>query len=171
VSGHLGDDVAAFVDGELDYARRERALAHLSLCARCRAAVDAERAVKTRVQTLPGAEPSAHLIRSLTRVPAHGAPDPVSPPVHLPGPHLPVPAGRAGRGGLLLAGVGSLAAGVIGVAYVVGAAGAVEPGSVTPPVARFSAEFAGSSEQSVPLPDPAMDMLPVLGRTNPVGGP
>lgn len=167
MSGHLGDDVAALVDGELDYTRREKALAHLSRCPQCRDAVDAERAVKRRIQTLPAAEPSAGLITSLTHVPA--APPPL--PLPDPGPHLPVPSGRAGRGGLLLAGVGSLAAGVIGVAYVVGGASAADQAPVAPPVGRFSAEFAHSSQRSVPLPDPAMDMLPVISRSTTAGGP
>ncbi|WP_139121227.1 anti-sigma factor family protein, partial [Streptomyces sp. SolWspMP-sol7th] len=34
---HLGDRLAAFVDGELDHDARERVLSHLATCPRCKA--------------------------------------------------------------------------------------------------------------------------------------
>lgn len=46
---HLGDDVAAVVDGELAGRRRERALRHLLHCAWCRSEVAAARQVKARL--------------------------------------------------------------------------------------------------------------------------
>ncbi len=164
MTGHLGDQVAAFVDGELDYAGREKALEHLSCCADCRAAVEHQRAVKTRVQTLPGAEPSAHLLSALTRVPAAPAPLPQGSAAR-----WHVPESRPRRGALLLAGVGSLAASFIGVAYAVGGTPA-EQTPVSPPVGQFSAAFAGSV-QPVPFDDPAMDLLPVIGNRAAVGRP
>jgi anti-sigma factor RsiW len=176
VSPHLGDDVAAYVDGQLDYARRERALGHLSRCAACRAAVEHERRVKVRVQTLPGAEPSAALLSALTRMPGPPAGAPVAAwptAVESAWPWqraraLVSPEGRAARGGLLLAGAGTVAAGVLGLAYVVGGATAREPGTVSPPVGQFGAEFAGA-EQQVPLSDPAMDAFSVIGSRTPMG--
>lgn len=45
----LGDVVAALVDGELDHAARERAQRHLAHCADCRAEVDAQRRLKSRL--------------------------------------------------------------------------------------------------------------------------
>ncbi|HEX2176816.1 MAG TPA: zf-HC2 domain-containing protein [Nocardioidaceae bacterium] len=162
---HLGDQVAAFVDGELDFARRERALAHLSECAGCRDAVEQQRSVKTRVQTLPGAEPSADLISALNRVPADPQPCGDPAPAHWHPPESP-----ARRGGLLVAGVGSIAAGFIGMAYVVGGAGAAEETPVSPPVGQFSVEYAGT-DQPMPFTDPALDVLPVIGTRTPAGGP
>jgi anti-sigma factor RsiW len=173
VSPHLGDEVAAFVDGQLGYARQERALGHLSGCAACRAAVEQQRRVKARVQTLPGAEPSAALLSTLTRVP--GAAVRSDPPAFGPASPWPpthawvTPQSRTARGGLLLAGVGTVAAGVLGLAYVVGAATVRDPGAVSPPVGRFHAEFAGA-DQPVPLYDPAMDAFPVLDGRLPMGG-
>lgn len=173
MNGHLGDQVAAFVDGQLDFARREKALKHLSGCADCRAAVDQERWVKTRVQTLPGAEPSANLLSALTQVSTE--PVPAAPSAPRPRPARGRPGlGRHGsrsalrHGGLLLAGAGSVAAGFLGLAYVVGGA-AAQQDPVSPPVDRFSAEFAGS-ETSMPFADPAMDAFPVIGSRAPAGG-
>jgi anti-sigma factor RsiW len=49
---HLGIRVTALVDGELDPAAAERALAHAAGCPECLAALDAERAVKRQVASL-----------------------------------------------------------------------------------------------------------------------
>ncbi|MEV0776182.1 zf-HC2 domain-containing protein [Streptomyces sp. NPDC050428] len=43
---HLGDRLAALVDGELGHDARERVLAHLATCARCKAEADAQRRLK-----------------------------------------------------------------------------------------------------------------------------
>ena len=48
----LGDTLSALVDGELDHAARERALAHLAGCADCRAEVEAQRRLKVRLAGL-----------------------------------------------------------------------------------------------------------------------
>jgi anti-sigma factor RsiW len=169
VTGHLREHVAALVDGQLDYRTREKALAHLAGCAQCRAAVEHQRWVKQRVQTLPSAEPSAALLSSLTTVTERAA--------H-PGSFAPPPArgwglgglrGVVRRGGLFAAGAGSLAAGVVGVAYALGGPAGPQPDPVTPPVGQFSAEFAGS-EQRVPFSDPALDVLPVIQQRAAVGG-
>jgi anti-sigma factor RsiW len=167
VSGHLGNQVAAFVDGQLDYSRREKALEHLAGCARCRAAVERQRWVKLRVQTLPSAEPSADLLSSLTRVSA-AQPSfyPQASGHWLRGRTRLLPGGRVWRGGLLLAGAGSLAAGFIGVAYAVGGV-YTEQSPVSPPVGRFSAQFAGSGP--MPFTDPATDVFPALRSRSPVG--
>lgn len=161
---HLGAQAAALVDGQLDYAAREKALRHLEQCAQCRAEVEHERRLKARVQTLPGGEPSASLLTALTRVPADAPPVVPEPPRH-----WPTPGGKAGQGGLVLAGVGSVAAGVLSLAYVVGGATAAAPDPVAPPVGRFSTEFVGS-EQPVPLRDPAVDAFTVIGNPGPAGG-
>lgn len=44
---HLGDRLAALVDGELSHDTRERVLAHLATCCRCKAEADAQRRLKS----------------------------------------------------------------------------------------------------------------------------
>ncbi|MFE7121490.1 anti-sigma factor family protein, partial [Streptomyces sp. NPDC057654] len=70
---HLGDRLAALVDGELGHDSRERVLAHLATCGKCKAEADAQRRLKSvfaetapplpsegflaRLQSLPGGGP------------------------------------------------------------------------------------------------------------------
>ncbi|MGW2012209.1 anti-sigma factor family protein [Streptomyces nigrescens] len=70
---HLGDRLAALVDGELGHDARERVLAHLATCGKCKAEADAQRRLKdvfaqaappgpsegllARLQQLPGGDP------------------------------------------------------------------------------------------------------------------
>ncbi|MEU5428101.1 zf-HC2 domain-containing protein [Streptomyces olivoreticuli] len=70
---HLGDRLAALVDGELGHDSRERVLAHLATCWKCKAEADAQRRLKSvfaeaaapplsdallaRLQNLPGTGP------------------------------------------------------------------------------------------------------------------
>ncbi|MFD6529965.1 zf-HC2 domain-containing protein [Streptomyces sp. NPDC060184] len=61
---HLGDRLAALVDGELKHDARERVLAHLATCARCKAEADAQRRVKSVfAQTAPPAPSEGFLAR------------------------------------------------------------------------------------------------------------
>ncbi|MFC5718829.1 anti-sigma factor family protein [Streptomyces gamaensis] len=69
---HLGDRLAALVDGELGHDSRERVLAHLATCWKCKAEADAQRRLKNafaaaeapplsegllaRLQSLPGSD-------------------------------------------------------------------------------------------------------------------
>ncbi|GGR68704.1 membrane protein [Streptomyces aureoverticillatus] len=69
---HLGDRLAALVDGELGHDARERVLAHLATCPKCKTEADAQRRLKNvfaqtappppsesflaRLQNLPGAD-------------------------------------------------------------------------------------------------------------------
>jgi anti-sigma factor RsiW len=53
VSDHLGERLAALVDGALDHEAREQALAHLMTCPPCQADVAAHRALKLRLRGLP----------------------------------------------------------------------------------------------------------------------
>jgi anti-sigma factor RsiW len=52
-SSHLGEEAAALADGELGHDERERALAHVAVCAECRAEVEAQRRLKHRLDSLP----------------------------------------------------------------------------------------------------------------------
>ncbi|MEV3871241.1 zf-HC2 domain-containing protein [Streptomyces sp. NPDC049906] len=47
VEQHLGDRLASFVDGELGHDARDRVLAHLATCPRCKAEADEQRRVKS----------------------------------------------------------------------------------------------------------------------------
>lgn len=62
---HDTDRLSALVDGELDHDTRDRLLAHLTRCERCRAVVESERAVKATLQGLPEIGPSADLDQAL----------------------------------------------------------------------------------------------------------
>lgn len=76
---HLMDRVAAFIDGELHHAERDRVMVHLASCAACRAEVAAHRAVKSRLAGLPSPEPSAALLAEIRRLAEPG--EPLPPPV------------------------------------------------------------------------------------------
>ncbi|CAM5269582.1 membrane protein [Streptomyces spiroverticillatus] len=66
---HLGDRLAALVDGELGHDSRERVLAHLATCAKCKAEADAQRRLKdVFAQSAPPA-PSAGFLARLQGLP------------------------------------------------------------------------------------------------------
>ncbi|MFI6700458.1 anti-sigma factor family protein [Streptomyces sp. NPDC050509] len=66
---HLGDRLAALVDGELDHDARERVLAHLATCARCKAEADAQRRLKTAFAQAAPPQLSAGLLARLQGLP------------------------------------------------------------------------------------------------------
>ncbi|WP_353944569.1 zf-HC2 domain-containing protein [Streptomyces sp. HUAS MG91] len=72
---HLGDRLAAFVDGELDHDARERVLAHLATCARCKDEADAQRRVKSVFAEVAPPPPSDSFLARLQGLPAGGDPD------------------------------------------------------------------------------------------------
>jgi Putative zinc-finger len=172
---HLGERTSALVDGELSHDQRERALAHLTRCAECRAEVDAERRVKAviREQTVPS--PSPDLVASLLRLAEPG--DPLPPDrVPFPGPARRTagwrpaagrpgsrPAARTGpsrpgrsprlRRGLTVAtgGVLTAAAATVGLALL-GGTGPGAPAPVVPPVEQFTVEHVRSTS-SQPFAD------------------
>ncbi|MFR9789220.1 zf-HC2 domain-containing protein [Streptomyces sp. MB22_4] len=76
---HLGDRLSALVDGELGHDTRERVLAHLATCARCKAEADAQRALKSVFATAAPPPPSASLLARLQGLPG-GDPDGGTPP-------------------------------------------------------------------------------------------
>ncbi|WP_431999581.1 anti-sigma factor family protein [Streptomyces sioyaensis] len=66
---HLGDRLAALVDGELGHDARERVLAHLATCGKCKAEADAQRRLKNVfAQTAPPG-PSEGLLARLQQLP------------------------------------------------------------------------------------------------------
>ncbi|MEW2546124.1 zf-HC2 domain-containing protein [Streptomyces sp. NPDC047002] len=72
---HLGDRLAALVDGELDHDERERVLAHLATCARCKADADCQRRLKNVFAEVAPPPPSAGFLARLQSLPA-GRPQP-----------------------------------------------------------------------------------------------
>ncbi|MGO4750311.1 anti-sigma factor, partial [Streptomyces sp. 2MCAF27] len=72
---HLGDRLAALVDGELGHDARERVLAHLATCCKCKAEADAQRRLKNVfAQTAPPA-PSEGFLARLQGLPGLSADD------------------------------------------------------------------------------------------------
>jgi anti-sigma factor RsiW len=97
---HLGERVSALIDGELGHRERERALAHLTFCADCRAEVDSMRTLKTRLRSIEPPATPADLTMSLLRMSEPGGP---LPPRMRPFPDHPAFAG-ARWGGIDAAG-------------------------------------------------------------------
>ncbi|MFH8711157.1 zf-HC2 domain-containing protein [Streptomyces zaomyceticus] len=75
---HLGDRLAALVDGELGHDARERVLAHLATCARCKAEADAQRTLKSVFASAAGPSPSEGFLARLQGLPG-GPGDPGGP--------------------------------------------------------------------------------------------
>ncbi|MGP8299304.1 zf-HC2 domain-containing protein [Streptomyces inhibens] len=71
---HLGDRLAALVDGELGHDARERVLAHLATCGKCKAEADAQRRLKSVFAETAPPGPSAGLLARLQQLPG-GDPD------------------------------------------------------------------------------------------------
>ncbi|MFC0599682.1 zf-HC2 domain-containing protein [Streptomyces palmae] len=72
---HLGDRLAALVDGELGHDARERVLAHLATCPRCKAEADAQRQLKDAFARTAPPAPSASLLARLHNLPGGGLDD------------------------------------------------------------------------------------------------
>ncbi|CAL9433508.1 hypothetical protein SUDANB6_02096 [Streptomyces sp. enrichment culture] len=71
---HLGDRLAALVDGELGHDARERVLAHVATCPKCKAEVDAQRRLKSVFAQAAPPPPSESLLARLQGLPgASGA--------------------------------------------------------------------------------------------------
>ncbi|MEV1023927.1 zf-HC2 domain-containing protein [Streptomyces sp. NPDC050264] len=77
---HLGDRLAALVDGELDHDARERVLAHLATCPKCKAEADAQRRLKSVFAEAAPPPPSESFLARLQGLPAEGDSDGGSPP-------------------------------------------------------------------------------------------
>lgn len=73
---HLGERLTAFVDGELSHGDRDRVLAHLAMCANCRAEADSLRGLKRRLNGLADGVPASELLRRLRALGEPGDPMP-----------------------------------------------------------------------------------------------
>ncbi|MFJ4919631.1 anti-sigma factor family protein [Streptomyces sp. NPDC088725] len=74
---HLGDRLAALVDGELDHDARERVQAHLATCCKCKAEADSQRRLKSFFAQAAPPPPSAGFLAKLQGLPERppGSPD------------------------------------------------------------------------------------------------
>ncbi|MGW1023114.1 anti-sigma factor family protein [Streptomyces sp. NPDC002577] len=70
---HLGDRLAALVDGELSHDSRERVLAHLATCAKCKAEADAQRRLKNVFAEAAPPPPSETFLARLQGLPGGDA--------------------------------------------------------------------------------------------------
>ncbi|WP_329122412.1 anti-sigma factor family protein [Streptomyces sp. NBC_01465] len=66
---HLGDRLAALVDGELNHDVRERVLSHLASCPKCKAEADAQRRLKSVFAETAPPPPSEGLLARLQGLP------------------------------------------------------------------------------------------------------
>ncbi|WP_155060767.1 anti-sigma factor family protein [Streptomyces blattellae] len=66
---HLGDRLAALVDGELGHEARERVLAHLATCSKCKAEADAQRRLKDVFAAAAPPPPSESFLARLQGLP------------------------------------------------------------------------------------------------------
>ncbi|MEZ0091074.1 zf-HC2 domain-containing protein [Streptacidiphilus sp. EB129] len=69
---HLGDRMAAFVDGELDHDARERVQSHLAGCAACLARAEEERRIKRRLAAALPPDPSMLFMSRLMAIAGSG---------------------------------------------------------------------------------------------------
>lgn len=162
MSGHLGADLAALVDGELDDAARERALGHLARCQACRAEVDDERRFKARLLGLSASAPlpEPDLSERIRALAAEGllTGGPTGPRRPPPAPCSPRPSrGPAGRGRRLPRTAVGGAVLLLGIGAVLALGAPRERPTRTPvdPTSDvFVVDFA-SVNSELPLPDPA----------------
>ncbi|WP_416963173.1 anti-sigma factor family protein, partial [Streptomyces sp. Agncl-13] len=69
---HLGDRLSALVDGELGHESRERVLAHLATCTKCKAEADAQRRLKNVFAEVAPPPPSESFLARLQGLPGGG---------------------------------------------------------------------------------------------------
>ncbi|MGW3913780.1 anti-sigma factor family protein [Streptomyces sp. NPDC005070] len=72
---HLGDRLSALVDGELGHESRDRVLAHLATCAKCKAEADAQRRLKSVFAEMAPPPPSESFLARLQGLPGGGDSD------------------------------------------------------------------------------------------------
>lgn len=77
---HLGDRLSALVDGELGHESRERVLAHLATCPKCKAEADAQRRLKNVFAEVAPPPPSESFLARLQGLPGGGDTDGEEPP-------------------------------------------------------------------------------------------
>jgi anti-sigma factor RsiW len=174
---HLGDRVAALVDGELSHQDRDRALAHIAHCAGCRSELATQRATKQMLASATAPRPAPHLVETLHAIAAPGGPLPPRARTMPQGPIVPdlpppgrTPAGartdsrRPGgrrayrRASVLTAGALSAAGLVLATAFVAGGTSSPSTGPVVPPVAELSVEHSRTTN-GITVGDPIPGLM------------
>jgi hypothetical protein len=170
----LGERVSALADGSMAPDAATRALAHVTVCATCREALEVERLTVERLRSLPSPTPSGDLMASLLRLGEPGGPVPLrrrpgpgavrpatiglAPPPgrpaapragSTPGPARPQGSRRPGARGVqrraVLAAAGALGAGVLAM----GAVGVQNAAGPSGPVIRPPADQLNVNQVSV----------------------
>lgn len=152
---HLGDDVAAFVDGQLPGSAAESARRHLEDCGACRQAVRQQEALKARMRSAGGPSLPPQLLASLAQLPqARIVPEPW---------WRRVARSRWTRAGGVALGA-SVA--VLAAAFVLGAPGS-DVDEVAPSydsyVGAFGSSVSAVSTSARPIDDAQMDELTASG--------
>jgi anti-sigma factor RsiW len=142
---HLGDRLAALVDGELDHESRDRALAHIATCDSCRAEVDAERRLKARIRSLSQPELAPDLNLRLLSLAGTSLGDSLPPGSMYLNPHL-----RRDRTRKAAAAAACILAMTLTTAFAVGGSPTGTP--VRPAVDQYAVEHA-LVVNDVPLSD------------------
>ena len=161
---HLGDRIAAFVDGQLPDDERRIAESHVAACEECRRKVREQQLLKSRVTSMRDVHAPDHLLASLSDV------------ERIASVAQPAPAPSWFSRCLQSTGIRTLVAvtgasvTVMALAYGVGGPAEPERGAVNPPVGQFEADFAASAPTVPPRDDdyrvPAADR--VVGESEPV---
>jgi anti-sigma factor RsiW len=162
---HLGEEIAALVDGELSHDARDRALAHLAGCPQCRADVEAERRTKAMITRIERVQTPASLVARLRELPVeltapHGLRAGAAwlvdrrrrPTSRRPAGGRPRGAARRRRRRISAATSGAVMVGAFVAALLVGGGPDGGERSVTPPVDQFTVEHAAVTPE-VPLSD------------------
>ena len=151
MSRHLGGALTAFVDGELDHARRDEVLVHLAHCASCRADVELLRGLKAALRCEPQSAPEdlAARLLALPAVPGQ--------PALVPRRSAARPWAENARVRRTALGVGALALGMGGALAVAGPAprGPVAP--MDPTSAGLVIEHTSTANE---VPFAGSDVLP-----------
>lgn len=160
---HLGDDLSAFLDGELTGAELDRASAHLAACGKCRGDAAALRALKSELRALAANGGDDDLTRRLLDMedpsaaadarPLSGLRSVLSSPYDFQ--RFEFPTSRSSRRRSLVWGAVSLAVvgGVGAAAFGMGGGAAPVPGPhVVPQMEMFSMRH-DLTTGNVPVPD------------------
>jgi anti-sigma factor RsiW len=185
VSRCLGPRIADLADGRLEPAEAERGFAHVAVCPTCRAALTAQRAVRSRLDTVGQVDPPSDLLGRLRGIAEPGV-EPV-PPIPTQGGAGFRPGGAAGRrpGGassgstrpptqgrrVQIVAAGAAGAAALALAVVVGGSSAltstvVTRPSIAPVVDTFTAEHAVSAGL-MPLSGPRIVTVGYVGPAAP----
>lgn len=170
---HLGDRLAALVDGELSHDARERVLAHLATCPKCKAEADAQRRLKALFVESAPPPLSAGLLARLQGLPGGGPDGPGGPsgpfgPPSAADPFAYVPARPAAQQGFPVHKVGGQEAGRSRRRLAFAAAGAVSLAAIalggSLPMEAIEPNARG--EAPAARPGPAMPVFDAVVREN-----